>query len=446
MTFQLKLPLIKRRTEQEQTNIDFKQASNKSQDVVNIQETIRSQNQRKSSSLYEISNQGSSRTTDRTKSIENSLVGEASIKQEKSNYVMKEQQKIQGQIDMRKGFAGRYDRNGEWEHYLPPIPSVKERENKQLQQLVKFTIKFVDKVPKLKLRQRLKSCFLAIKALVRWAKLVQSLIQKKRLNSFCYNNCLKEVIYNDQIKAIKFKQWTQMVFSKVFNQIKKERLDQYQNLNIIDGHCQQLSPQENDMNILKLRHLIMLMLEGLLIMTNKSNLLKELIGEMYLSQFEDQRNSFYLFTSIRTLYLQNKRDELPQMQRAMIYIEFLIMKIIIQNIQILINQDKILNTENNTLSFLLKLLISFLHYLYLNLFSKLEIIKQRIKKQLIQKQLIINQSIQLIDTPSSRDCQDLIIGIYNYESLKPILESQRWKLQMKSIFMKVIQNLEQQQL
>ncbi|CAK87342.1 unnamed protein product (macronuclear) [Paramecium tetraurelia] len=394
----------------------------------------------------EIQNQGSSRTTDRTKSIENSLVGEASDKPEKSNYVIKEQQKFQPQIDMRKGFAGRYDKKGEWEHYLPPLPSVQERENQQLKQLVKFTIKFVDKVPKLKLRQRLKSCFLAIKALVRWAKLVKSLIQKKRLNSFFYSNCFKEVIYNDQIKAIKFKQWTQMVFSKVFNQIKKERLEQYQNLNIIDGPYQQLSPKEHDICVLKLRYFIQLMLEGFLVMTNKPNLLKELVGEMYISQFQDQRNCFYLFTSLRTMYLQNKRDELPSMQRAMIFVEFLIMRIIVQNIQVLINQDKILNTENNTISYLLKLLISFLHYLYLNIFSKLEIVKIRTKKQLIQKQLIINQNVQLIDVPSSKDSQDLIIGIYNYESLKPILESQRWKLQMKSIFKKVIQNLEQHEL
>ncbi|CAD8186490.1 unnamed protein product [Paramecium octaurelia] len=241
----------------------------------------------------EIQNQGSSRTTDRTKTIENSLVGEASMKPEKLNYVMKEQQKFQPQIDMRKGFAGRYDKKGEWEHYLPPLPSVQERENKQLKQLVKFTKKFVDKVPKLKLRQRLKSCFIAIKALVRWAKLVKSLIQKKRLNTFFYSNCLKEVIYNDQIKAIKFKQWTQMAFSKVFNQIKKERLEQYYNLNIIDGPCKQLSPQENDICVLKLRYLIQLMLEGFLVMTNKPNLLKELVGEilkelfLFIYQFKD---------------------------------------------------------------------------------------------------------------------------------------------------------------
>lgn len=77
-----------------------------------------------------------------------------------------------------------------------------------------------------------------------------------------------------------------MVFSKLTNQIKLEKLDTQTNINIIDNNAI-LSLQEYDKILLKVQHLLKLFLEGLLLMTKQSLFLKELASEMFASQFEE---------------------------------------------------------------------------------------------------------------------------------------------------------------
>ncbi|CAD8080342.1 unnamed protein product [Paramecium primaurelia] len=305
-----------------------------------------------------------------------------------------------------------------------------------------FTKETISKIPTLiqfKF-QRIRRCFQMIKALLRMKNLCNQKRTSWQLKQEILKRNQKSLKYNEGITAIKIKQWTQMVFSKMISIIQQKRLDKCK-LNFIDNP-ESMSQLEKDQAIIFVSNIFTFAMSNLVIMTSSTNLLNELQVLMYQEQFFEYRKQFSKFVSQRVNYICQDYQVLTEQEKELILSECVIINNLIPSLIKMTESLDILKCNKPSIEFLIRCLISLIQYFFIQKFSNIpKIEKKKQKINFSQYQLGKNDTSMIIIQNTQIKSDEMIFGTYNEQQLKDFLSKENWKDSNKKKMNQVTTNL-----
>ncbi|CAD8147797.1 unnamed protein product [Paramecium octaurelia] len=284
---------------------------------------------------------------------------------------------------------------------------------------------------------KFKTYFLVVRAIFRMMILVRP---KKKLwlqSQQLYFQLSKTFKFKDKQVQSKIKQWTQISLTKVLSVLKFQTLKQW---NFIEGNLEDF---QKDLAITNFLNLCSHLISNLEITTQSHTFLPELGYQSYLEQFVEYRQSYNIFVTKRTNYLQNKYSKITPKEKAMIATECVLMNTFIPNLVLLTENKKIFNSDDQNIQFLIRGFISILQQLFISTFSDLPEVKKPNAQFQYQQMQIGKNKFGMILVPIETDIEEFYKGTFKSDQLRLIFERRSWYSNLVKKFKKVVQNIYQ---
>ncbi|CAK62395.1 unnamed protein product (macronuclear) [Paramecium tetraurelia] len=325
-----------------------------------------------------------------------------------------------------------------------PQSTIRDNSNDYEFKIKKITI---PQKPK-KYVTRLKVIFLVVLAYVRWSKefRVKRIEQAKKLKQirekFQFTKQKILLINEDQIK-LQLYQWVENVFDEfIYELCRPEFLK----------HCQtkDYDPSSHD-NIIYRQGLILKLTLDYFIrlekMTQMNVLPKLIVNLMYLSLFLSQNSKAPLFVAKRTNFYLKNSIKISSPQEKMIIGEYLLFRLIIQNMLIIFNNIKYHNRIHEKLTkFFVTIIASFIQILYMDYFEDIKLVKQ-INVELYQRKIVLDENLKalMILEEQIDENELLILGLQDRSQFEILFQQQMdWIQNISKIFHKIIMNIHEQ--
>ncbi|CAD8069280.1 unnamed protein product [Paramecium sonneborni] len=296
--------------------------------------------------------------------------------------------------------------------------------------------------------RKIKIAFLAVLAYVRWSKnfRLKRLEQSKKLKiireKFEKTKQFILSIKEDQIKQALY-QWVENIFKEFIYELSKPEFIK---------HCltQDYNPNSDD-NIIYRQKLILKLTLDFFIRLEKMtqiNLLPKLIVNlMYLSLFLSQNSKASLFVAKRTNFYMKNSIKISNQQEKMIIGEYILFRLIIQNMLNIFNNIEYQNKIHEKLTkFFATVIASFIQILYIDYFEDIKLVKE-INVQLYQRKIVLDENLKaLIILEDKIDENELLIlGLQDRDLFETLFQQQLdWISNISKIFHKIILNLHSQ--
>ncbi|CAK62397.1 unnamed protein product (macronuclear) [Paramecium tetraurelia] len=292
---------------------------------------------------------------------------------------------------------------------------------------------------------KFKTYFLVVRAVFRMMILVRP---KKKLwlqSQQLYFQLSKIFKFKDKQVQSKIKQWTQISLTKVLSVLKFQTLKQWNFIVIFLLRIQESNLEDfyKDLAITNFLNLCSHLISNLEITTQSQTFLPELGYQSYLEQFVEYRQSYNIFVTKRTNYLQNKYSKITPKEKAMIATECVLMNNFIPNLVLLTENKKIFNSDDQNIQFLIRGFISILQQLFITTFSDIPEVKKPNTQFQYQQMQIGKNKFGMILVPIQTDIEEFFKGTFKSDQLRLVLERRSWYSNLTKKFKKVVQNIYQ---
>ncbi|CAD8116195.1 unnamed protein product [Paramecium primaurelia] len=285
--------------------------------------------------------------------------------------------------------------------------------------------------------KKIKICVIIVRAVFRMQILIRPLKQKWIQNQQLFCQLINLFKFKDKLVQNKIKQWTQISLTKVLSVLRFQTLKQW---NFIEGNIEGF---QKDMAITNFLNLCSHLISNLEITTQQNSFLPELGYQSYLEQFVEYRQTYNIFVTKRTNYLQNKYSKITPIEKAMIATECVIMNNFIPNLVLLTENKKFFNADDQNIQFLIRGFITILQQLFIMTFSDIPQV-QTLNSQFKYQQMQIGRSkYGMILVPIQTDMEEFYKGTFKYDQLKLIFERRGLFSNLVKQFKKVVQNIYQ---
>ncbi|CAD8151157.1 unnamed protein product [Paramecium pentaurelia] len=286
-------------------------------------------------------------------------------------------------------------------------------------------------------RNKFKTYILLVRAVFRIVILVRPKKQLWLQNQKLFFQLSKMFKFKDKLVQNKIKQWTQISLTKVLSVLRFQTLKQW---NFIEGNLQDF---QKDLAITNFLNLCSHLISNLEITTQSNSFLSELGYQSYLEQFVEYRQTYNIFVTKRTKYLQHKYSKITPKEKAMIATECVIMNNFIPNLVLLTENKKIFNSDDQNIQFLIRGFISILQQLFIITFSDIPEV-QKHDNQFQYQQMQIGKNKQgMILVPIQTDIEEFFKGTFKSDQLRLIFERRSWYSNLIKKFKKVVHNIYQ---
>ncbi|CAD8155899.1 unnamed protein product [Paramecium octaurelia] len=231
-----------------------------------------------------------------------------------------------------------------------------------------------------------------------------------------------------------------------FKILSSQIMEFYSNINVFRLQEGNIEDFQKDQAITNFLNLCSLLISNLEVMTQPNNLLPELGYQSYLEQFVEYRQTYNIFVTKRTSYLQNKYSKIKPIEKAMIATECVIMNNFIPNLVLLTENKKVFNADDQNIQFLIRGFITILQQLFIMTFSDIPQVQTLNTEFKYQQMQIGRNKYGMILVPIQTDMEEFYKGTFKLDKLRSIFERRGWFSNLVKQFKKVVRNIYQQKI